>query len=411
MKRTGSLIRSWLVTALLVSHASYVAVAADAAIDGDSSEANEIQTEMLKDPSEIDSATKLLMWIQQNDGLVDCQVGEVNAEGLRGVRAQRDMQQHQVAVKLPKVMAITLKEWNKTSEENALWLLKKKAVNKDWNVIMGPYWESLPKQGTLNTKETFPRSSLSLLQDDSMAAFVRVHQDFTANVLRGGKPHITTDVRAELEGQELSLEEFKHWTALVASYAFTFPDEDKNDTQIRIMLPLFDLLNHGNPDKANMGIMRDEEGSYIAYALRPIKKGEELVHAYNKVCERNDQSLFHYGFIQDTDPPRLAALDLPSGNLYDAVAYNETDYEEGGRLATAEEKKRLEDLLASFPTTQPEDEKLIAGGGWMGSLLGQGKITGEVERMFVRFRILRKRALRYYIEKLARQLQGDKAEL
>ena len=33
----------------------------------------------------------------------------------------------------------------------------------------------------------------------------------------------------------------------VASYAFTFPDEDKNDTQIRIMLPLFDLLNHGNP--------------------------------------------------------------------------------------------------------------------------------------------------------------------
>ena len=44
---------------------------------------------------------------------------------------------------------------------------------------------------------------------------MRVHQDFTANVLRGGKPHITTDVRAELEGQELSLEEFKHWTALV----------------------------------------------------------------------------------------------------------------------------------------------------------------------------------------------------
>ena len=50
---------------------------------------------------------------------VDCEIGEVNAEGLRGVRAQRDMQQHQVAVKLPKVMAITLKEWNKTSEVRA----------------------------------------------------------------------------------------------------------------------------------------------------------------------------------------------------------------------------------------------------------------------------------------------------
>lgn len=37
----------------------------------------------------------------------------------------------------------------------------------------------------------------------------------------------------------------------VASYAFTFPDEDKNDTQIRIMLPLFDLMNHGNPGMAH----------------------------------------------------------------------------------------------------------------------------------------------------------------
>ena len=70
MKRTGSSSRSWLVAALLVSHATYVALAADAAIAEDSSGANEIQTEMLEDPSELDSATKLLMWIQQNEGVV-----------------------------------------------------------------------------------------------------------------------------------------------------------------------------------------------------------------------------------------------------------------------------------------------------------------------------------------------------
>ena len=53
-------------------------------------------------------------------------------------------------------------------QEHALWLLKKRVVNKEWDKIMGPYWNSLPEQGTLNTKETFPRNSLSLLQDDSM---------------------------------------------------------------------------------------------------------------------------------------------------------------------------------------------------------------------------------------------------
>lgn len=54
---------------------------------------------------------------------VDCEVGEVNAAGLRGVRARRDMKLHQVAVKLPKVMSITLKEWNKTSEVHSRPLL------------------------------------------------------------------------------------------------------------------------------------------------------------------------------------------------------------------------------------------------------------------------------------------------
>ena len=70
MKRTGSDGMSWLVVALLVSHATYVALAADAPTHEDSSEANEIQTEMLEDPSKIHSATKLLMWIQQNEGVV-----------------------------------------------------------------------------------------------------------------------------------------------------------------------------------------------------------------------------------------------------------------------------------------------------------------------------------------------------
>ena len=45
-------------------------------------------------------------------------------------------------------------------------------------------------------------------------AFVRIHQDFTRTVLRGGKPQIVKDVRAHL-GRDLGLDEFKYWTAVV----------------------------------------------------------------------------------------------------------------------------------------------------------------------------------------------------
>ena len=43
---------------------------------------------------------------------------------------------------------------------------------------------------------------------------MRVHQDFTANVLRGGKPHIVKNVKEEIE-RDLSLDEFRYWTAIV----------------------------------------------------------------------------------------------------------------------------------------------------------------------------------------------------
>ena len=45
------------------------------------------------------------------------------------------------------------------------------------------------------------------------------------------------------------------------------------------------------------------------------RKGEEVTHCYNWDNERNDYSLIHYFFIQKLDPPRLCAIDLPSGSL------------------------------------------------------------------------------------------------
>ena len=48
--------------------------------------------------------------------------------------------------------------------------------------------------------------------------------------------------------------------------------------------------------------------------------------SYSTQLQRNDQSLLHYGFIQDQEPPKLAALDLPGGNLYDVPNFTESDY-------------------------------------------------------------------------------------
>ena len=52
----------------------------------------------------------------------------------------------------------------------------------------------------------------------------------------------------------------------------------------------------------------------------------QLVHTYSAALQRNDQALFHYGFLQAHDPPKLVAQDMPGGNLYDTPRHSDDDY-------------------------------------------------------------------------------------
>lgn len=61
-----------------------------------------------------------------------------------------------------------------------------------------------------------------------------------------------------------------------------------------------------------------------------------------------------------------------------------------GRIALRREYGRLASLLAAMPTTDGEDEALLAG----------GSLGGRTEELLVRFRLQRKRALRRALERL-----------
>ena len=70
-----------------------------------------------------------------------------------------------------------------------------------------------------------------------------------------------------------TLDEFRHLTAVVASYAFHLPDDEGSDRTV--MLPLLDLVNHANAGVANAIVAREGE-KFTARALRDIREGEEV---------------------------------------------------------------------------------------------------------------------------------------
>ena len=43
-----------------------------------------------------------------------------------------------------------------------------------------------------------------------------------------------------------------------------------------LLLPLLDMLNHGNVGKANVNIMQADNGDFYANTLRGVKAGEEV---------------------------------------------------------------------------------------------------------------------------------------
>ena len=61
--------------------------------------------------------------------------------------------------------------------------------------------------------------------------------------------------------------------AQIAAYAFLFPNEA--GAMHRMLLPLLDLINHGDREAANLDIMQAENGDFYGYALRDIRQGEE----------------------------------------------------------------------------------------------------------------------------------------
>lgn len=93
----------------------------------------------------------------------------------------------------------------------------------------------------------------------------------------------------------------------------------------RIMIP---VLHDTGPDEmlpinARLCAFLVPEATATAYfaphmrcgCAPPRRAGQEVTHTYSMDLERNDMSLINHFFVQDLQPPRLCALDLPGGHL------------------------------------------------------------------------------------------------
>ncbi|BDA45092.1 hypothetical protein COCOBI_06-5720 [Coccomyxa sp. Obi] len=348
-----------------------------------------------------DPSTAVIDWLLENGGQVGLELATVNEDGLRGTVAARDFVEGDIVAAVPYNCSVELvpRKSSVTGPEMATQLLRKRFEDPAWWSHMQPHWDSLPGRSQIYNRHMFLPEHLPLLQDSSMVASVKTVLKNVNDVFNGASPVVPSrryTSLAHLPGSaDVTKEEFAYFAALMDSYSFSFPSdgEEEGEHPKVQLVPLLDLINHG--DKPNIVLSRHpESSSYVATAVRPIRRGEEVVFEYNPSLARNDRALLNYFFVQERDPPLLCRMDLPElGSFRGTPGPPPRDdelYGTGGRFCTQEEVQRLTSILVSFPTTEDEDA----------ALLDSGELTDWRERVIVNFRMLRKRALRLTIQGL-----------
>ncbi len=104
----------------------------------------------------------------------------------------------------------------------------------------------------------------------------------------------------------------------------------------------------------------------------------QVAHLYGWEMERPDRALLRSGFVAAAAAPPLCGVDFPGGDPDAFVAGPEFGRGPGEPHATRAELARLEAILASFPTSEVQDARILAGA--RPAPAGRGRAAGDSRR-------------------------------
>ena len=269
-------------------------------------------------------------------------------------------------------------------------------TEKNFNETYSLWVQTQPTTQALSTPELWARSEIEMLQSQFMETYAVVMQDLAREHFFGkykdsnGKASFAP-LNDVIKPFNISFETYLSTTALVLTRDFEFEYRGKI---VDFLMPSIDMFNDCFEHLCNADRHNDDDFVTIV-ALRRIDKGEELRMAYQpEVTHRPDMSLLVYGFAMESDPPLLAAIDLPGFNA--TVAFAPTAPDDFMSLPVGEgrvlaEIDRCKKILDGLSTSLEEDEALVQSGRYC-----KDWKTNEI----LKYRIARKRALHYRIHQL-----------
>jgi hypothetical protein len=335
-------------------------------------------------------------------------------DGARGGFALRSFQPGDVVAKVPVAAMIRFSAQGSTfPAEHAHELALNYVANRTFLGSYLPYLASLPSPGQVLSAETFPKTLIHEVQSPELETII-LRERSIARAVYLGRFVDPQDPDHQLEPIPLALAQhggmgkmpphaFDHLVSVVSTRQLALADAE-GVVKEKALVPVIDMLNT-EAQKTNVHHVL-EKGALVLRATTRIASGDELYLSYLPGLDhRPDMTLLH-GYLGKVDSPILAATDLPT---YDpakpyskTLPTDETYYGPGGKYNSLDEFNRLISLLANAPTSLEEDEALLSADAF----------DTWQQRLVVKFRVERKRALAWAIEAIRHELiAGGEGEL
>jgi hypothetical protein len=330
----------------------------------------------------------------------------VNGDGVRGCVALQDFAPGQIIAKMPFKLAVTMNEDVEYMAGHTYEILYRMHVDRKFNETHGLWIATQPGPDNVFGPETWTTSQASALQSPWLADLSTAMKELAAlhyngQYLEDDRGRFQIPLNDAIAPDHVTLDQFMYTTALVQSRYFEF---DRRELYRMWLFPAIDLFNDCYSPLCNAANDNDEDFVYI-FAVKDIKKGDEITMSYTSHSHRPDMSLAKYGFVMNTNPnpPLLAGQDMPDFDPEDPFVYFELeDTYPTLRPEVEEEIERCQRILDGLPTSLDEDMELIKTNG--GTMFADWK---DLE--ILKFRIARKKALWYRIEKLKAGLVEEEA--
>jgi len=275
-------------------------------------------------------------------------------------------------------------------------LLSKMHNDPEFNKTHALFWSTQPIPEDVFAPETYSDLHINELQSEFSKSHTEAMKSVAIeyyNGTYGEDAKFSKPINEVIAPHSVDVGTFLYVSALIVTREFEFEVEGEDCVYL---FPCIDMFNDCLKGDCNVERTNNDEFVKIL-ALKDIKKGEQLTMMYqSEVTHRPDMSLLVYGFTMPSDPPLMAAQDLPdfeSSNPFKETGYTDDEYRPKSRDALVKEIARCRAILDGFATTAEEDEALLKSGKWDGA--GEWKMQ-EV----IKSRLARKRGLLYHIKEM-----------